>query len=151
MGLDSSVGLIVATLDLQLVRMVRAAMAGGGAPGGPGSTASPAPVIEPRRRIEPEPRIEPRRRIEPEPRFEPRPKLRPDDVHAACRASCGAAGIPTEPAEKVSRSSSPIEPPWKVLPWENPPEPAPRVVRKVKVFLTPPDMHSKGSVIDLFI
>ena len=151
MGLDSSVGLIVATLDLQLVRLVRAAMAGGGVGKGPDGPVHPAPRFEPRKRIEPEPAIEPRRRIDPEPRFEPRPKLRPDDVHPGCRASCNASAIPTEPAEKVSRSSSPIEPPWKVLPWENPPEPAPRVVRKIKVFVTPPDMQSKGSVIDLFI
>jgi hypothetical protein len=149
-GLDSSVGLIVATLDLQMVRLVRAAMAGGGAGKHPDGPIHPAPKFEPRKRIEPEPVIEPRRRIEPEPRFDPRPKLRPYDVQPPCCAPCDSA-IATEPAEKASRSTSPIEPPWKVLPWENPPEPAPRVVRKIKVFLTPPDMHSKGSVIDLFI
>ena len=96
--------------------------------------------------------IEPRRRIEPEPAFEPRPKHRPDGVPPACGClPAGVASQATEPAEKVSRPSSPVEPPWKVLPWENPPQPAPRVARKIKVFLTRPDSHSKGSVIDLFI
>jgi hypothetical protein len=51
-------GLVVAALDLKLVRLVRAAMRGVAA--GRVRPIHPAPVIEPRKRIEPEPEIEPR-------------------------------------------------------------------------------------------
>jgi len=44
---------------------------------------------------------------------------------------------------------SPIEPPWKVLPWEEAPCPAPPP--KIKVVPPPPDVIHKGSLIDFFI
>ena len=149
MGIEASVGLIVASLDLRLVRLVRAAMNGGAGACGAGRGVCPERVIEPRRRIEPEPEIEPRKHVHPTPVFEPRPRHRPDAV----RSGCGplAPVTPTEPSEKSPHPSWPIEPPWKVLPWEggvcNPPRP----VRKIKVFEARPDMRSKGAVIDLFI
>ena len=70
----TSVSAIVAALDLKLVRLVRAAMRGSCCPGACGPI-HPAPVIEPRKRIEPEPEIEPRKRIEPTPVFEPRRRI----------------------------------------------------------------------------
>lgn len=150
MGLESSVGLVVATLDLQLVRLVRAAMNSGGPGGGTGMT-HPAPVIEPRRRIQPEPVIEPRRHLQPEPRFEARAVLRSGETRPSCREAIAFAP-PTEPVETATHSSSPIEPPWKVLPWEDRPEfAAARPVRKIKVIAARPDIHCKGSLIDLFI
>ena len=133
-----------------MVRLVRAAMAGGGAGKHPDGPIHPAPKFEPRKRVEPEPVIEPRRRIEPEPRFDPRPKLRPYDVQPPCCAPCDA--IATEPAEKVSRSASPIEPPWKVLPWERTDDSdRVRPIRKIKVIQARPDIQCTGTVIDLFI
>ena len=150
-GLESSVGLVVAALDLKLVRLVRAAMQGGAGPaGGLGGTVHPAPVIEPRRRIEPDPVIEPRPHVRPEPEFTPRQRL----GGGGLRCDCYQQSAPTsaEPVEKVSRSTSPIEPPWKVLPWELPLDShRVRPLRKIKVIQPPPDMQCKGSLIDLFI
>jgi hypothetical protein len=140
----ADVGLIVAALDLQLVRLVRGAMAGG-AGGAPVSGLGPAPnpaLLHARRRVEPEPRFEPRPVIHPTPRFEPRPV-----IHAAPRVELQPCEPPHEPEVPV-RAKSPIEPPWKVLPWEHPPEqPAPRV----KLAIYRPDVVSKGSLIDFFI
>lgn len=152
MGLDSSVGLIVATLDLQLVKLLRAAMQpGAGGPSGGMRMIHPQPVVEPRRRIEPEPAVEPRPHVRPEPVFEPREKLGYGPLRPDC-CDLRAPAVPTEPVEKSPHSSSPIEPPWKVLPWEDRPLPAPvRHVPKVKVIQARPDIQCKGSVIDLFI
>jgi hypothetical protein len=147
--LESSVNLIVATLDLQLVRLVRDAMrAADGAQGA--GLIRPAPVVEPRHRHQPEPVIEPRLRHRPAPVIEPPMKMRSGD---AVWAYTQCVSPVTEPVstENVSRSTSPIEPPWKVLPWENRPLPAPRVVRNIKVIVGRPDIQSKGNVIDLFI
>ena len=152
MGLDSSVGLVVATLDLQLVKLLRAAMqpGSGGPPGGLGSVR-PQPVVEPRRSIQPDPAFEPRPHVRPEPVFEAREKLPYGPVGPDCRACC-APPVPMEPVEKSPHSSSPIEPPWKVLPWEERPAPAPvRQVPKIKVIQVRPDIQCKGTVIDLFI
>ena len=151
MRLESNVNLLVAALDLKLVRLVRRAMNAGDADGhGAGSAAHPAPVIEPRKRIHPEPHIEPRPRIHPEPAFEPRPIHRPDAIGAPPCTPCCPPATPAEPAAGKS-SSSRIEPPWKVLPWERDPAAQPRPIQKVKVVIGPPDMVGKGNVIDLFI
>jgi hypothetical protein len=143
---------VVAALDLKLVRLVRAAMAGGGGPaGGLVGKAGPEPVIGPRKRHEPEPVIEPRKRIEPEPVIEPRKRLSGGGLRCDCPAALPPVA-PTEPVEKASRSTSPIEPPWKVLPWELPLDvDRARPLRKIKVIQPRPDIHCKGSVIDLFI
>jgi hypothetical protein len=130
----ADVGLIVAALDLNLVRLVRGAMA-------------PNPCGKPVAFIGPAPncfRFLPRRRIHPTPRFEPRPVIHPTPRLEPTPATCEP---PHEPEMPV-RSKSPIEPPWKVLPWEQPPaQPAP----KVKLAIYRPDVVSKGSLIDFFI
>lgn len=149
MGLDSSVGLIVATLDLQLVRLVRAAMQSKGAGGG-GGAIHPQPVIEPRRRFHPEPKIEPRRHIHPEPSIHPALPEPNGPVRPRVWELSGAA--PADPLEKIAHSPSPIQPPWKIRPWEACDDcDRARPVRKVKVIEARPDIRSKGSVIDLFI
>lgn len=153
MGLESSVGLIVASLDLRLVRLVRAAMHPGNGPQGPGGPDGlivPAPAVAPRQRLASEPVVEPRPRVTPEPVFEPRPVLRPiNDASIGRGDACVVVEV--ERVEKTS-SGSPIEPPWKVLPWENPPPPRPvRPVQRVKVVTGRPDISSSGTVIDLFI
>lgn len=149
MRLESSVNLLVATLDLKLVQLVRGAMRAVDDQGRPGTGDFfvPGPVIEPRQRFHPEPAIEPRRHIQPEPRIEPRPVRR---VDATRPAPCPPVVVEVAPADKAS-SGSPIQPPWKVLPWDAPPAERPRPVHKVKVVIGPPDMCSKGNVIDLFI
>lgn len=149
MGLESSVNLIVATLDLQLVRLVRGAMRAADAAGDSSRLIHPAPSALPRDRHEPEPAIEPRLRHQPDPVIEPAPNLRAGERVWAYEQCVSPVG--PESAEQVARSTSPIEPPWKVLPWEDSPPPAPRVVRTVKVLISRPDIPSKGSVIDLFI
>src|SRR5207245_5937134 len=77
-GISASVNLVTATLDLQLVRMLRQAIRSADQSSGAASRhISPEQVIEPRPRIHPEPLIEPRQHIHPTPRFEPRPLLHP--------------------------------------------------------------------------
>ena len=148
MRLESSVNLLVAALDLKLVRLLRAAMNAGDCckPGGPCHLVQPGPRFEPRKRVEPEPVIEPRRHIHPEPRFEPRPVIRPSD-----RDECCPPAAPIDaPAPKSS--TSPIEPPWKILPWEDHPSaPSPRALLTVKVVTGRSDQGYKGNLIDLFI
>lgn len=140
-----SVSLIVAALDLQLVRLLRAAMAGrpGGRPGGPGGICGePALPIRPRPVLHPTPTIEPRKRIEPTPRIEPRQVIHPKPIEQPGLAlSC----TPAEP-EHPRVVHLPIQPPWKVLPWQNPPPPRPML----KVVLRPPDVEKKGSLYDVF-
>lgn len=152
MGLESSVGLIVATLDLQLVRLLRGAMRGEDGDGfGPGARRliHPGPGIEARKRITPESVIEPRPRIHPQPKFEPRPVLRAEHVPPA--VACPTCDGPAS-AEKSSAPSSPVQPPWRVLPWDQRYPRTPRVVvRKIKVSVARPDIVCKGSLIDLFI
>ena len=123
---------------------------GAGSAGGVG-LIHPQPVVEPRRRIEPEPAFEPRPHVRPEPVFEPRLRLQGPAGAADTCPPCPQVAPPAE-AEAAARPSSPVEPPWKVLPWEREPvQPPPRPVRKIKVFVTRPDTYCKGSVIDLFI
>jgi hypothetical protein len=140
--------LIVASLDLQLVRLVRGAMATPAGSGEPASGLGPAPtIIERRFRIEPDPQILPRQRIEPEPRVEPRQVVHLPDRFEPSNPNDYAPPPSYECYRPHTRS--PIEPPWKVLPWEEaacPPPPP-----KIKVVTPPPDVIHKGSLIDFFI
>ncbi len=144
MGIEASASLIVAAMDLKLVRLLRDAMRSADAAAGPIGMAcgGTSPGVAPRRRIEPEARIEPRRVITPEPRIEPRQTIRVESrvVEVA------PAPVPLEP-EHPCRTHSPIQPPWKVRLWETPVPPAP----KIKVVIQRPDIVSKGSLIDLFM
>jgi hypothetical protein len=132
---------IVAALDLKLVRLLREAMRGADAAAGKGPLGTARRVLA--RRVEPEPRIEPRHVIRPEPRFEPRPVVHPEPKLPAAPAPTAP---PLEP-EKPCKTESPIRPPWKVLPWQTPVQPAP----KVKLIIRRPDIVSKGSLLDFFI
>lgn len=156
MASDALPSLLVAALDLQLVRLLRDAMADNGpGRGTPATELGPAPtLIERRFRIHPEPVIEPRRRIEPEPRIEPREVIRPADRYepsGGCDPAVVVVPVPV-PVECYGTYKRPpaIEPPWRVLPWEQAPQPAP-VRPKVKVEMRPPDIVHKGSLIDFFI
>jgi hypothetical protein len=106
---DALPSLIVASLDLQLVRLLRDAMNNGGGDGAvPGLGPAPSD-IERRFRVEPEPEFLPRRRIEPEPRVEPRQVIRPADRYepgAACDP-CAPAPLECYAPCKRTRSSRP--------------------------------------------
>ena len=157
MASDAISSLIVASLDLQVVRLLRGAIRAADAASGQGIPASglgPAPSPEPRRHLRPEPVIEPRRHIHPEPRIEPRRVFHPEPrVDVAAVSDC-AACCPTEAVCEPRITKSPIEPPWKVLPWEDrcdpSPCPGPRVP-KIKLTVYRPDIARKGALIDFFL
>ncbi len=137
-----NISAILATLDLKLVQGLRAALQDDVKH--PAATAlGPAPQQTlPRSRIEPEPFIEPRRHITPTPHFEPRPIHHPEPKFAPCEdLYCPSSPLPEDPGGK-----SPIEPPWKVRPWE---APVP-IKLEVKVVQVRPDIVHKGSLIDFF-
>jgi hypothetical protein len=145
-GLDSNnVALLLAALDLKLVQLVRGAMrAADEAAGKELGALVREPEFQPRQVIHPEPRYEPRPVIHPEPRYEPRPVIHPAPrVVEPPPAVC----CPPGPEHKPRITPSPFVPPWKVLPWENPPQP----LLKVKVIKLKPDIVRKGSLIDCFI
>jgi hypothetical protein len=141
--MPANISLITASLDLQLVRLLRDAMGTTAARAGLyGSKVGPTPEIEPRLRHEPEPVIEPRRVHHPDPHFAPRPVVHPEPVYQ----NPPTIG-PVEP-EKPCRVKTPFPPVWKTLPpVENPAQTAP----KVKVVIQRPDIVHKGSLIDFFI
>jgi hypothetical protein len=128
--------LIVATLDLQTVRLIRDAMA---------RTELAADValdrlcFLDRPVIWPEPLFEPRVVIEPTPRFEPRPVIYP-------RPRVAPEPVPAPTAAVVERKPA-LEPPWSVAPWKMPIQPAP----KIKINIHRTDVISKGSLLDFFI
>lgn len=103
------------------------------------------PRIEPRQVIHPEPRYEPRPVIHPTPRYEARPIYhpRPRFEPQACE------GVNSSPVLVVHKADceQPMQPPWKTVPWKNPPPPAP----KVKLICPHPDISDKGLMLDYFI
>jgi hypothetical protein len=152
-GLDASIATLVATLDLQLVKAITGAMNAVNANAGNscGKAIDGVPIshkrdcFESRPVIDPTPRILPRKvyhptpRIEPRPVFHPTPRIEPRNAPAAVPPS-------TEPAP-CEKTKSPLLPPWKTLPCEVK-EPAPL---QIKMIVQRPDIHHKGSLIDLFI
>ena len=142
MGLDSNIALIVASLDLKLVRLLRDAIRTTDLAGAQ-SRGSLTPEVQfgTRRHIEPTPAIEPRRHIHPTPRIEARPV-----IHPQARVEAAPPIVYPEP-EMPKKSMSPFVPPWKVMPWENPPQP----LLKVKLIKSKPDTVRKGSMIDCFM
>jgi hypothetical protein len=142
-SVEAHIELLVATLDLKLVQLIRDAMRVADLAGArQRDKLAPAATFEPRRHIHPEPYFEPRRHYHPTPVFEPRehislrPRVEP----------CPPILLPCEPVSP--RRHEPVfRPPWKVMPWENPPQPA----LKVKVVKLKPDIVRKGSLIDCFL
>jgi hypothetical protein len=149
--------LITASADLKLVQNLRAAINGNGSgPGGAVSQLGPRPNnIDRRFHVHPEPEILPRRRIEPEPRIEPRRVIHPVDRFEPSNRAGGPdvilVPVPVECYKPCKRSV--IEPPWKVLPWEDrlPPTDGRPITPKIKIEPKPPDIVHKGSLIDFFI
>jgi len=139
----SGVSLISASLDLRLVRMLRAAMT----PVNIGQSLPPAPTGDVRGSrlvAEPTPRFEPRKTVDPTPRIAPRPVYHPRPVNV----QRPLIPIPAVVEPEQSRiTKSPIEPPWKTLPWQQPPSPQP----PLKIVLKQPDVVTRGTVFDAFV
>lgn len=152
-GLDSSISLVVATLDLQLVKSITSAMNAVNANGKCCDKAiDGVPVshtrdcFERRPVIEPTLRINPRKVYNPTPRIEPRRVFHPTPRIDTRNNTPSALPPTTEPAP-CEKTKSPLLPPWKTLPCEVK-EPAPV---QIKMIVQRPDIHHKGSLIDLFI
>lgn len=135
--------LVVAASQLSVVRLLRNAIRIADISGGkfgPDNTIT-SDSFNSRRHIDPEPKYESRRVIHPEPRYERRPVIHPTPRVVECPPQM----IPCEP-QRSTHHDLPIQPPWKVLPWQIPLPPQPLV----KVVFRRPDIK-KGTLIDLFI
>ena len=147
--------LVVATFELKAVEAVVDAMRGADIASGKGQPVSklgPAPDnFERRFHFHPEPKIEPRQHIHPDPVIEPARHVRPVDRFEP--SNCNSAKSPDVVVIPVPvpchKHGHTIQPPWKVLPWQQ--EPAPHVAPKIKVVVKPPDIALKGTLIDCFI
>jgi hypothetical protein len=82
------------------------------------------------------------------PYFEPRPIFYygAAALLEPCRAPVEVKVECVEPP-RVPECELPFQPPWKVLPWQNPPP----VILKVKMVGHRPDEAQKGRLIDLLI
>ena len=144
--------------QLDLVKLLRAAMNGGtdpggihvGPAGGPGSSGCPpetangpagncSPEYCPRPVIHPEPRYLPRQEIRPQPYYAPVPwptREAPEAPHGGPKS-----GVATSPSIEAAP-----QPPWKVLPWQQPA----KIPPKIKIVVREPDILHRGNLIDLF-
>ncbi|HEX4053039.1 MAG TPA: hypothetical protein VHX86_02115 [Tepidisphaeraceae bacterium] len=143
MASTSSISLIVATLGLQEVQSVLAAirtadlqsaarLSGGVAAAQPCDRYCPG-SISPQARYLPRPVIHPTPRYLPRPVIHPQPRIEPQ--------------CPPRPETKAPNITPPPPSPWKTLPWQEP-VPAPNVI---KMIIRPPDIAGKGMLIDLFL
>lgn len=103
------------------------------------------PRIEPRQVIHPEPRYEPRQVFHPSPRYEARPVYHPRPRFEP--QACGCVNASPDVVVHKADCEEPLEPPWKTVPWKNPPPPAP----KVKLTRPHPDIGDKGMMLDYFL
>lgn len=144
-SLQSEASLIVAAMDLSLVRTLRQAIrtADLSQAAYNQQRTGPAAIYEPRQHIHPEPLYEPRPHIYPSPRYEARPI-----IHVHPRVEQQALDCPLKtPAPAASKPENPTQPPWKVLPWENPLQPC----QPIKVHPHHTDLTHKGMMLDLFV
>lgn len=143
-ALDSTISLLVASLDLKLVQLIRDAIRVTDISGAANRHGIiPEPEFLPRRHYEPTPEIEPRRHYHPTPVYEARPVIHP------CPRVEPAPPIiyPEVQQDKPRKSLSPLPAPWQTPLWENPPQP----LLKVKLIKSKPDTVTKGSLIDCFM
>jgi hypothetical protein len=143
-GFGEVAALAVASLDLELVRLLRGAIRTADIEGGKigrDETILRDPVFERRRHIEPEPKYEQRQVIHPEPRYLPRPIIHPTPrIEPECAP-------PAADPERPPEHTCPIQPPWKQLVWTMPIPRQPTI--KIAVYKT--DIPHKGSLLDIFI
>jgi hypothetical protein len=138
----SSIGVLVAGLGLQEVQSVLNAIHRADAQTAASLPTNPVAVdTYCSRRITPEPRYLPREILHPTPRYLPRPVL-----HPSPRVEPLPLPLPS-PKASVPHITAGPPPPWKILPWQEPPRP----LNVIKMIVRPPDMLTKGTLIDLFI
>lgn len=142
-SLSSQAALIVAGFDLFAVQSVLGAIRAADLSGrhGSDSITGGTPEILPRPVEHPTPRIEPRTVYHPTPTYLPRPVLHPTP-RLALEPLCSTE-VPLPP----HRTECPIQPPWKVMPWENLPQPH----QTIKVHRYHTDVATKGMLLDLFV
>ncbi|MGH7215139.1 MAG: hypothetical protein ACREIT_10295 [Tepidisphaeraceae bacterium] len=120
MGLSSNVSLLVASLDLSLVRLLRGAMAPADLAAARANALAHQPV-HPERRFESRPVIHPEPHIEPRPVHHPEPRIEPRFVYRPVRVVDVPESDPSipncEPAPVGPKHT--IQPPWKTVPLEN--------------------------------
>jgi hypothetical protein len=144
--LADQASLIVALSDLKVVSLltsaIRAADIQSGKELGPGGIAVDSePRFRPRDTFQQTPLIAPRVVYHPTPRYEPRQVL-----HPTVKVEPNDMLMPANMVDH-RKTSSPIQPPWKVLPW---PETS-HSTRKIKTATQRTDTNHVGSLIDIFI
>jgi hypothetical protein len=138
----SAIPVLVAALDLKLVRSIRDAIRTADIESGRTGPNGTFPQLGPRKVIEPTPRFEPRKVHHPAARFEPRPVIHPQPLYSQQQTLA-----PVEPEPQPCRTKSPLPPPWQQPVWKTPIPPP----EQIKVHVHHTDVVSKGSLIDLFI
>ncbi len=144
MAAVSNVNLLVASLDLQMVQSLLGAIR---AADRHSATQLPVAVSRvdsycPRPALHLTPRYLPRPVLHPTPRYLPRPV-----IHPRPRVEPPCCAPPPCPKASVPHIAAGPQPPWKILPWQEPAA-APNVI---KITVRPPDMLTKGNLIDLFL
>jgi hypothetical protein len=150
--LTDNVQLILAAMDLKVVSLLRGAMRAADIASGrmePATALGPAPTPPPPLGINPEPVYEPRVHIHPMPLYEPRPVIHLEPRVETSPTLHVPSPVEVEPTPSAcsAANESPLLPPWKTMPWQNPPQPPARV----KIVLVRPDIINKGSLLDFFI
>ncbi|MGD0139216.1 MAG: hypothetical protein ABSD28_10085 [Tepidisphaeraceae bacterium] len=139
----SNVNLLVASLDLQMVQSLLGAIRAADRHGAGQLPVAVSPIDSYCRRpvIHPQPRYLPRPVLHPTPRYLPRPVIHPQPrVEPPCSS-------PPCPKSSVPHITAGPQPPWKILPWQEPAA-APNVI---KIIMRPPDIVTKGNLLDLFL
>lgn len=153
-GLDTLASLVIATFDLEVVRLLRDATRTADLSQSKGcpkwASAAGAAEVEPRKHIRPSPIVEAPERIAASNSFERPAAIVEFGRNSTTLPTACDASRPTEEMLRPLRGHSPIEPPWKVLPWMRLPEPRPKI-KIVKIVTKPPDRSHTGALIDCFI
>jgi hypothetical protein len=143
-SLQTEASLIVAAFDLKVVQLLVQAIQNADQAGAAERSGNiPAATYEPRLHIHPTPVYENRPHIHPTPYYEPRPVIHPHPRVEQMNLACPDRPAPLPPMNL----ENPIQPPWKILPWQNSPQPR----QTVKIHLIRTDVDHKGTVLDLFV
>jgi len=144
----SSVGIFVADIGLQEVQSILRAIHTADAQTAASLPSNPVPLEVDgyglrREAIGSELCYLPRQVIHPTPRYLPRPVL-----HPTPRVESSPATVaPPCPKACVPHIIAGPQPPWKMQPWQEPRPPA----DVIKMIVRPPDIVTKGTLIDLFL
>jgi hypothetical protein len=145
---DSNIALLVAASGLKMVEDVISAIRTADAESRPrGGPLGPVRTVECRDRLDPDPRFEPHGVVHSSPRYAARPVIHPAPRIEAQELALDRRCRPCEVVIEKSPTELPFEPPWKTVPWKNPPPPA----RKIKLTPPHPDICHKGRLLDFFL